>query len=88
MDFIGGLMGSLVMGAARLAHPMLFWINFVMICLHAVGVPSVRAFLLAPGTTFTASSHPARSSFRPALTGFTVSRADTHCRVSLARSRR
>src|SRR5687768_10068832 len=53
MDFIVGLlMFLLVMELSRLAHPMLFWINFVMIFYTLWGFLSPLDFFWHPGTSF------------------------------------
>ena len=53
MDFIVGLLVFLlVMELSRLAHPMLFWINFVMIFYTLWGFLSPIDFFWHPGTSF------------------------------------
>jgi TRAP transporter 4TM/12TM fusion protein len=53
MDFVVGLlMFLLVMELSRLAHPMLFWINFVMIFYTLWGFLSPLDFFWHPGTSF------------------------------------
>jgi TRAP transporter 4TM/12TM fusion protein len=53
MDFIVGLLVFLlVMELSRLAHPMLFWINFVMIFYTLWGFLSPLDFFWHPGTSF------------------------------------
>src|SRR5262247_2178340 len=53
MDFIVGLlMFLLVMELSRLAHPMLFWINLVMIFYTLWGYLSPIDFFWHPGTSF------------------------------------
>ncbi len=53
MDFIVGLLiFLLVMELSRLAHPMLFWINFVMIFYTLWGFLSPIDFFWHPGTSF------------------------------------
>ena len=53
MDFIVGLLiFLLVMELSRLAHPMLFWINFVMIFYTLWGYLSPIDFFWHPGTSF------------------------------------
>ncbi len=53
MDFVVGLlMFLLVMELSRLAHPMLFWINFVMIFYTLWGYLSPVDFFWHPGTSF------------------------------------
>ena len=53
MDFVVGLLVFLlVMELSRLAHPMLFWINFVMIFYTLWGFLSPVDFFWHPGTSF------------------------------------
>ena len=52
-DFIVGLlMFLLVMELSRLAHPVLFWVNFVLVLYTLFGYLSPLDFFWHPGTTF------------------------------------
>jgi TRAP transporter 4TM/12TM fusion protein len=52
-DFIVGLlMFGLVMELSRLAHPVLFWVNFILILYTLFGYLSPIDFFWHPGTTF------------------------------------
>ena len=52
-DFVVGLlMFLLVMELSRLAHPVLFWVNFVLVLYTMFGYLSPLDFFWHPGTTF------------------------------------
>ncbi|MEK7876569.1 MAG: TRAP transporter fused permease subunit, partial [Pseudomonadota bacterium] len=52
-DFVVGLlMFLLVMELSRLAHPVLFWVNFVLVLYTLFGYLSPLDFFWHPGTTF------------------------------------
>jgi TRAP transporter 4TM/12TM fusion protein len=52
-DFVVGLlMFLLVMELSRLAHPVLFWVNFVLVIYTLFGYLSPLDFFWHPGTTF------------------------------------
>jgi hypothetical protein len=62
-------------GADAPAHPVLFWVNVVMVVytLYGYVFPRSLDFFWHPGTTFIAWSRPPRWSFPPASTASTAS---------------
>jgi len=73
-DYIVGLlMFLLVMELSRLAHPVLFWVNIVMVLYTLYGYLSPLDFFWHPGPRSTAWSHRARSNSQPASMGSTAS---------------
>ena len=64
----------LVMELSRLAHPVLFWTNIVLVFYTLCGYLSPIDFFWHPGTTFyRVVTSSARSSSRPASTASTAS---------------